>query len=504
MLMSLVRALAGRHGPVQVIETHISAVLLAGEFAYKLKKPVDLGFVDFTRRSARRHFCHEELRLNRRLAPQLYRAVVPITGRLDAPRLGGGGRAIDYAVKMRRFPASAQFDWQLRHGRLEPAQLDALVDRIARFHAELPPAASESPFGRPSDLRQAARDNLAALANGAGTRRRARLARLAAWSEAECRRRRALLTRRRAGGRVRECHGDLHLGNIVWFDGTPLPFDGIEFDPALRWQDVHGELAFLTMDLARHGRPDLAWRARDRYLQHTGDYDGVPLIDYFEVYRALVRAKVARLRAAGTQQPAPRTAALRECVTCIRLAETLSRPRQVWLAITHGLSGSGKTHYGDWLVEQLPLVRLRSDVERKRLLGLPALASSKSQVGEGAYRAEVTDRTYRFLAQQARRLLRAGWPVLVDASFLQADQRRRFATLARQLQVPFYILACQAPQEVLRARVAARRGDASEATVAVLAAQQAAYRPLTAAERAQTVCIDTTAPYQVPAPLRRR
>ena len=125
---------------------------------------------------------------------------------------------------------------------------------------------------------------------------------------------------RRSGGR-----GDLHLGNIVWFDGTPLPFDGIEFDPALRWQDVHGELAFLTMDLARRGRPDLARRVRDRYLQHTGDYDGVPLIDYFEVYRALVRAKVARLRAAGTQQPAKRTAALRECVTCIRLAETLSR-----------------------------------------------------------------------------------------------------------------------------------------------------------------------------------
>jgi aminoglycoside phosphotransferase family enzyme/predicted kinase len=504
MLAALVQALARQGGPVQVIETHISAVLLAGEFAYKLKKPVDLGFVDFTRRSARRHFCREELRLNRRLAPQLYLAVVPICGRRDAPRLGGDGRAIDYAVKMRRCPASAQFDRLLEHGQLRTAQLDALVARIAQFHAELPPAAAGSAFGRPADLRQAARDNLTALAAGAGARSRARLARLAAWSEAEYRRRRALLARRRAGGRVRECHGDLHLGNIVWLDRTPLPFDGIEFDPALRWQDVHNELAFLTMDLARRGRPDLARRARDRYLQHTGDYDGVPLIDYFEVYRALVRAKVARLRAGGTQQAAARRAALRECVICIRLAETLSRPRRPWLAITHGLSGSGKTRYADWLVEQLPVIRLRSDVERKRLLGLQALASSRSGVGQGAYRAAVTARTYRCLAQQARRLLRAGWPVLVDASFLAAGERRRFATLARQLHVPFHILACHAPQEVLHVRVATRRGDASEATAAVLASQQAAYRPLTAAEREQAIVIDTTAPYHVPAPLCRR
>lgn len=497
------QALAEPGRPVQVIETHISAVLLAGDFAYKLKKPVDLGFVDFTRRSARRHFCREELRLNRRLAPQLYLAVLPITGRRDAPRLGDGGRAIDYAVKMRRFPAPAQFDRLLEHGQLRSAQLDALVARIARFHAGLPPAPADSPFGRPADLRQAARDNFTALAAGAGARRRTRLARLAAWSEAEYRRRLALLRRRRVAGRVRECHGDLHLGNIVWFDEAPLPFDGIEFDPALRWQDVHGELAFLTMDLARRGRPDLARRVRDRYLQHTGDYDGAPLVDYFEVYRALVRAKVARLRAAGIRQAAERRAALRECVAGIRLAETLSRPRRPWLAITHGLSGSGKTHYGDWLVEQVPLMRLRSDVERKRLMGLPALAGSQSGVGEGAYRAEVTDRTYRFLAQQARHLLRAGWPVLVDASFLEAGQRRRFAALAAQLQVPFHILACQAPPAVLQARVAGRRGDASEATAAVLAAQQARYRPLSAAEREQAILIDTTAPYHVPAPLRR-
>ncbi len=501
MLDGLAGTLAHRGRSVTVVETHISAVLLVGERAYKLKKPVDLGFLDFTGRRQRRHFCHEELRLNRRLAPAIYLSVLPITGSVSAPRLGGSGRAIDCAVEMRRFPQEAQFDHLLARGQLEGAHIDALAECIAHFHQRQPPAPADSPYGRPGDVLQAARDNFSALRSGAGLRSRARLDRLAAWTEAEYRRRRALLARRRSDGQVRECHGDLHLGNIIWLDGQPVPFDGIEFDPALRWQDVQGELAFLTMDLARRGRPDLARRARDRYLQATGDYGGVPLTDYFEVYRALVRAKVARLRAAGAQAPGARFQALREGVGCLRLAETLIRPRRPWLAITHGLAGSGKTHYADWLVEQLPLIRLRSDVERKRLLGLAAAAPTGSGIDQGAYRANVTAATYRHLARLTRRLLTVGWPVLVDASFLAAGERQRFARLAARLGVPFRILACSAPPDVLRERVkrrAARAGDASEADLAVLDAQRARYAPLSADEQALTIVIDTSQPYAVP------
>jgi len=501
MLDALVGTLARDGGPVTVIETHISAVLLAGERAYKLKKPVDLGFLDFTTLRRRRYFCREELRLNRRLAPDLYLSVPPITGSVSAPRLGGSGRAIDYAVQMRRFPKEAQFDRLLAGGHLEGVHIDALAGCMAAFHQRLPPARADSPYGRPGDVLQAARDNFTALRSGASRRRLARLDRLAAWTEAEYRRRRALLARRRNDGRVRECHGDLHLGNIVWLDGQPVPFDSIEFDATLRWQDVQGELAFLTMDLTRRGRPDLARRARDRYLQATGDYGGVPLTDYFEVYRALVRAKVARLRAAGAQAPGARFQALRECVGCLRLAETLTGPRRPWLAITHGLAGSGKTHYADWLVERLPVIRLRSDVERKRLLGLAAAARTGSGIDQGAYRATVTAATYRHLALLARRMLTAGWPVLVDASFLAAGERQRFARLAASLGVPFRILACSAAPEVLRARVerrAARASDASEADLAVLDAQRARYQPLSADEHALAIVIDTSRPYAVP------
>lgn len=500
MVQALATDLRREAGAICMIETHGSVVLLAGVRAYKLKKPVDLGFLDFTTLARRRYFCHEELRLNRRLAPQLYLSVLHVTGSLRAPRLGGRGRAIDYAVEMLRFPDGALLADALAAGRLTGEQTDALATRIAEFHQGLPALAVDAPYGRPRDLLRAARDNFIALGTGAGPRTRARLRRLADWTEAEYRRCRTLLGRRRRAGWVRECHGDLHLGNVVWLDGRPVPFDGIEFDPALRWQDVQAELAFLTMDLARRGRPDLARRVRDRYLQATGDYAGVALVDFFEVYRALVRAKVARLTAAGAG-PGARFAALRECVSGLRLAETLIRPRRPYLAITHGLAGSGKTHYADWLLEQTPLIRLRSDVERKRLLGMPPAARTGSGLDQGAYRRDITAATYRHLAATARRLLLAGWPVLVDASFLDPRERQRFARLAARLRVPFHILACTAPVEVLEQRVAARAAlgsDASEAGTAVLAAQRARYRPLGAEERARAVIVDTRQPYALP------
>ena len=500
MVEALAAGLQLELGPVTRIDTHISVVLLAGERAYKLKKPVDLGFVDFTTLRRRRHFCFEELRLNRRLAPQLYLAVVPVTGSMTAPCFGGTGRVIDYAVLMRRFPDGTLLADRLAAGQLGADQLDALAECIAAFHRDLPALPPGAPYGRPRDLLQAACDNFTALHAGAGPGTRARLQRLADWTHAEYRRRRALLAGRRRAGWVRECHGDLHLGNIAWLDGRPVPFDGIEFDPALRWQDVQGELAFLTMDLARRGRPDLARRVRDRYLQATGDYGGAALVDFFEVYRALVRAKVAHLTAAGAG-PGARFAALRECVSSLRLAETLIRPRRPYLAITHGLAGSGKTHYADWLLEQTPLIRLRSDVERKRLLGMPPVARTGSGIDQGAYRRDITAATYRHLAATARRLLLAGWPVLVDASFLDPRERQRFARLAARLRVPFHILACTAPAEVLQQRVAARAAqgsDASEANTAVLAVQQARYRPLGADEWARAVIVDTSQPYALP------
>src|SRR6266516_4567782 len=276
-----------RFGPdceqVTVLETHISYVLLTGRYAYKLKKAVDFGFLDFTTLAARRHFCEEELRLNRRLAPALYLDVVPITGSVDAPIVGGDGIAIEYAVKMGEFPQDALASGLLTRGELVPADIDALAAMVAAFHGAIEVAAAGAGFGAPEGILQRAQDNCSAL-----------LPLLDDPAERAHAARRGAFLRRVEEGFVRECHGDLHLGNIARIDGELTIFDCIEFNPALRWIDVMSEVAFTVMDLEDRGRADLSHRFLNAYLERTGDYSGLAVLRFYLVYRALVRAKIAR------------------------------------------------------------------------------------------------------------------------------------------------------------------------------------------------------------------
>ncbi|MCK6429794.1 MAG: phosphotransferase, partial [Burkholderiaceae bacterium] len=291
-LVGALRAQLGG-GAVETIETHISTVLLAGEFAYKLKKPVDLGFLDFTTLAARRRFCEQELRLNRRTAPQLYLDVLAITGTVDAPRLGGPGAPIDWAVRMRRFAAEDLLDARVRAGRLDAACIDRLAAAIAAFHMEAPRVDAASALGSAGTVARWLLDNVEGLREHVGASvDRARIDALADWTRRELERRAALLQARHRDGFVRECHGDLHLGNIVLVDGAPIPFDCIEFNDELRCIDVLSDLAFTVMDLLDRAEPRLAWRLLNGYLEATGDYGAVPLARPYLVYRALVRAKV--------------------------------------------------------------------------------------------------------------------------------------------------------------------------------------------------------------------
>ena len=295
----LVAALRSALGEaVEVVETHISWVLLAGDYAYKIKKAVNLGFLDFSTLEKRRFYCAEELRLNRRLAPDLYLEVVPIAGSADHPVLNGPGPAIEYAVKMRRFPQACLLDQVLLRGELTPETIDAIARRIADFHGRTAIADNESPFGTPE------RAHLPVAENFAQIRPRLRdnedlirLDELERWSEREYQARFNALAARKARGLIRECHGDLHLGNMALLDGEAVPFDCIEFSDNLRWIDVISEAAFLAMDLQDRGRPDLARRFLNAYLEQTGDYEGLEVLRYYLVYRAMVRAKVACIRA---------------------------------------------------------------------------------------------------------------------------------------------------------------------------------------------------------------
>ena len=381
---------------------------------------------------------------------------------------------------MRRFPDGALLRELLVAGRLEAGQLDRLARRLADFHDRAPAALPLSDFGAPERVEMSAVNVLARLHEHDGTQRAGRLL---SWFERQAQVLRMAWLQRQRTGAVRECHGDLHLANIVLVDGELTPFDCAEFDPALRWIDVTSDVAFLTMDLKAHGRADLAFRFLDGYLQHSGDYAGVPQLRCYEVYRAGVRALVCSLR-----PPAGDSAGNPAGIDYLACAEQLSEqaggsPR---LLITHGPSGSGKSTVAGRLLAAAGAIRIRSDVERKRLFGLGALGHSSDRRAE-IYSPEATRRTFERLLECARMALQAGYPVIVDAAFLRRAERQAFRALAARLQVPFAILDCRAGEAVLRHRVVARAaqgGDASEADLGVLERQFVFQEPLDASERA--------------------
>jgi len=483
-------------GRVKLIETHISWVYLAGNYAYKLKKPVNLGFLDFSTLRARRHYCAEELRLNRRTAADLYLEVVPVGGTANAPRIGAGGPAIDYALKMRRFPQEAMADRLAARGELGPAQIDAMAAVIAGFHAAIPAAPARSAFGSARGVAALALRNFDAIqALVSDPEDRERLETLRAWTRSEAARSREAFSARRRGGCVRECHGDLHLRNIVFLDGRPVPFDCIEFSAELRWIDVMSEVAFLAMDLLDHRLDAAAWRLLNAYLEATGDYAGLSVLRFYLVYRAMVRAKIACIRAQQTRDSVGgRPSLKREYRGYLTLGESLVRPRQPFLVLMHGLSGSGKTTVSQGLLERTGGVRLRSDVERKRLHGLAPRSHSGSGTQAGLYAPAATRKTYERLRQLARGIVESGWPALVDATFLSRSERGAFAALARELGVPFVIVSCNAPESELRHRVASRQSansDASEAGLAILEHQLATQEPPHEEERACMAVLDT-------------
>jgi aminoglycoside phosphotransferase family enzyme/predicted kinase len=463
---------------IQWAETHISWVLLAGDFAYKIKKPVDFGFLDFSTLERRRFFCQEELRLNRRHARDLYLAVVPIAD--HPPRLDGSGIPVEYAVRMRRFDEANRFERLAESGRLLPEHLDALAASLAAFHAAIHRSTAEDAHGLPERQRLAAEFNFAKLRpllDDPATL--ADLDSLHDWTRAEYARREPLLWQRKREGFVREGHGDLHLGNIVLFDGRPTLFDAIEFSENLRWIDTLSELAFTVMDLEARGAAALAYRLLNRYLEIVGDYAGLPLFHYYRLYRALVRAKIALLTRQQAGDAGQRAALSARCLEYISYGLRLIRPQRPRLWITCGVSGSGKSALSARLAERLPAIRLRSDVERKRLA--PAEARSGGTLGAGLYTAAATERTYRRLVDLAGTLLDAGHSVVVDATFLKREQREAQRQVAEDCGAEFLILDCRAPLEVLQARVQARAlagTDASEADLAVLARQLGQREPL--------------------------
>ncbi|MEN8688452.1 MAG: AAA family ATPase [Desulfuromonadales bacterium] len=485
---------------VALIETHISWVFLAGDFAYKVKKPLDFGFLDFSTLAKRHHYCREELRLNRRFSANIYLALIQIGGSPDAPIINGDP-ALEYAVKMRRFPQDCQLDRMLAAGQLQTRHLVVFADMIAAQHQRAATAEADSPYGRPAAVIDPALENFPQLSVLVkGTDHEPQLAKLEQWTGETCDVLQPVFRQRKVDGFIRECHGDLHLANMAWLDGQPLLFDCIEFNENLRWIDVVNEIAFLAMDLDDREQTELGWVFLNRYLHETGDYRGVSLLNFYKTYRAMVRAKVTGLRLAQDDLDATQRQDTEHLFrSYLDLAEKYTLSDAASLIITHGLSGSGKSTFAAQLAGLTGCIHLRSDLERKRLHGLAATADSESPVAGGIYSASAFAETYTRLRNLAGVVLRSGHQVIVDATFIRHCQRRLFCRLAEELSVPLVILDFPLSAEELRRRIEQRAAsvvdDASEAGVEILEYQIEQQEPLTAAEQQHVITIhpDSTA-----------
>lgn len=478
----------------QLIETHISWVILSGSYAYKIKKALDLGFLDFTTLDRRRFYCEEELRLNSRLAPDLYLAVVPITGTAEQPQLGGSGTAFEYAVKMRRFSQHGLLSEMAEHNRLKDTHIEQIVTQVAKFHLEIPAAPAETRFGTPEHVHAPVMENYVQILEHTHNSQHIQwINDLKAWTERQYRRCYQQFEHRKQGGFVRECHGDMHLGNIAMIDDVPVIFDGIEFNPDLYWIDVMSEVAFLFMDLEDHGKRDYAFRFLNGYLELSGDYSGLQVLPYYLAYRATVRAKIASIRLIQNSER-DATQSLENFERYLKLALRYTKPQRRVLLITHGLSGSGKSTLSAPLSEHLGAIRIRSDRERQRLFGKGERDGVAADIESGVYSSDATSQTYATLKKLAKEVLDSGFPVIIDATFLTRSQREPFRQLARRLAVPLRILYFHADAAELKKRVKVRQRegrDISEADLRVLEHQLEAYSGLDADEQHDTITIDT-------------
>jgi len=479
---------------LRVLDTHISWVVLTGDFAYKIKKPIKLDFLDYSTLEKRRHFCELELELNRRWAPDIYLDVVPISGSFRAPEVGGAGMPIEYALKMNEFAQSAQLDEQLAAGLLDHSDMRDLAQTVARIHGAIPVYEAVTADSFYAAIRQAMLDNFDYLQEGTDADD---IQRLLSWTRQELDDCRESIITRYESGFVRECHGDLHLKNLVRLPSGIVPYDCVEFSVELRNIDVISDVSFLVMDLVAREETQLAYAFINRYLECSGDYEGVTLLGLYVVYHALIRAKIAAIRALEREHDANRQRDHEEmnhyCAVARRWIDA-GVPR---LVIMHGYSGSGKTWLSTRLMLRLPAIRVRSDIERKRLHGLDEAEGSGSAVAEGLYAPGARTDVYEHLAGLAQSILEAGHTVIVDAAFLDRGERDRFRDLAGRAGAKFVIVSTSATHAELQRRLERRQGagdEPSEADVAVLRYQLEHADALGEDERERVIEVATDRP----------
>lgn len=486
---------------IQLLETHISMVFLTGDFAYKVKKPVNFGFLDFSTPDKRCHYCELEVLRNRVFAPQVYEKVMGLQVNNQGPTLTDELQgAVEFVVRMKQFPQSELLSLQVAAEQFSVENATELGRQLASMHRGVEQAAADDAWGTQAAVSYPVKENFLQIREHGDGMDDARLVALESWSLAQLDAGGELFAVRKRTGHIRACHGDLHLNNILWRDQQAIPFDCIEFNDEFRWIDVISELSFLLMDLEHAGHKMLADYCLNGYLEISGDFEGVQLLPFYKVYRAMVRAKVAVLRMTQPAIDASQKQQLQqEYDSYLALAEAYIRQQPTCLYITHGVSGSGKTTVARFVAGKLGAIHVRSDVERKRLFNLDPSADSASLLDGGIYSAEATERTFSRLEDIAIKMIASGYSVIVDATFLRQAMRQRFRNLAEKLSVPFAILDCAIDEQTARDRVQARLAagnDASEADLHVLEQQLANQDFLSPQEQKYVVMIDMGKPLE--------
>lgn len=464
---------------ITTIETHISIVFLTGEFAYKLKKPVNFGFLDFSALTARQRFCELEISLNKRTAPDLYLDVCPLY--LDSTNqkisFEPKANAVEYLVKMRQFDPNKVLGTYLQHHTLEHSQVQFLANALAKFHLAAQSTTTDSNWGHPDDIIQPMLDNFATLLNNfTHDETQYRLKHLSDWTKFTQKSLWQILLQRKQEGFIKACHGDMHLDNITLIDGQPTLFDGIEFNEQFRWIDTQNDLAFLLIDLDYRGKQRLKRQILNRYVQETGDFDGLKLLMFYQVYRAMVRSKITALRFHQFDKNSPeRPIYWQRALDYLKQAEDYAyRVSQPTLMLMQGVSGSGKSFYAQQILQDQDVIILSSDRERKRLFGIEPLTRVDDKDRLKLYSQEMNQRTHDRLQHLAKQLLRDGFSVIVDATFLKAEHRAPYQALAQCHQAAFVIFSIDPDQELVEKQIQQRiteNQDPSDANVYVMQQQ---------------------------------
>lgn len=486
--------------PIQLIQTHVSYVLLTGEYAYKVKKSVNFGFLDYSTLEKRQHFCAEELRLNQRGASQLYLEVLPITQVENKFQLGGTGQPVEYALKMLQFPENALLSEVFELGLLKESHMQELGRVVAQYHAKAQTNDYIRSFGKVAQVRAAFDENYEqTIKYIGGPQTQSQFDETQQYTNDFFANANSLFASRMENNSIRECHGDLHLRNICQWQDKILLFDCIEFNEPFRFVDVMYDVAFAVMDLDARNRPDFGNAFLNTYVEETGDWEGIQLLPLYLSRQAYVRAKVTSFLLDDPGVPAEaKKEASAAAASYYKLAWQYTKPRQGQLILMSGLSGSGKSTVARLLARKLGAIHIRSDAVRKHIGGVPL----QERGGDKLYTPEMNQKTYERLLFLGIKLAKQGFPVILDAKYDRQRLRMDAIHQAEFHQMPFSIIHCTAPLDVLRDRLASRKGDIADATPDLLAGQTAIAEAFTEDEQVYVKTIDTTAPIdaQLPSP----